>query len=161
GSTRRVILADTLKSKYSYDEIEVILAHEFAHYRFKHLWKMVLTNSCISLVLFYLIFQTSPVVLKSFNFSSLSDVASLPVICIYMILFGIITQPLENWLSRIMERSADRAALKDTGLKDAFISMMQKLAGQNLADPKPNLLVKIFFFNHPPIAERIEAARKS
>ncbi|MDD2752398.1 MAG: M48 family metalloprotease, partial [Candidatus Omnitrophica bacterium] len=31
GKSRRVILADTLKDKYSADEIEVILAHEFAH----------------------------------------------------------------------------------------------------------------------------------
>ncbi len=154
-------MADTLKSKYTYDEIEVILAHEFAHYKLKHLWKLVLTNSCVSIGLFFLIFKTSPFVLKFFNFSKLSDIASLPVIFIYMILFTIFTQPLENWLSRIMERNADKAALVNTGLKGAFISMMEKLASQNLADPKPHWIIKVFFFNHPPVAERIEAAQKS
>jgi len=160
GSTRRVILADTLKSKYSYDEIEVILAHEFAHYKLKHLWKLVLANSCASIGLFFLIFKTSAAVLGFFNISGLSNIAGLPAIFIYMILFGIITQPLENWLSRIMERSADKAALANTGLKSAFISMMEKLAGQNLADPNPNWIIKVFFFNHPPVSERIEAAQK-
>src|SRR4030042_3823951 len=45
GATRRVILADTLKDKYSYDEIEVILAHEFAHYKLKHLSKLIFVSS--------------------------------------------------------------------------------------------------------------------
>ena len=39
GNSRRVLLADTLKDRYSADEIEAILAHEFAHYKLKHLLK--------------------------------------------------------------------------------------------------------------------------
>lgn len=159
GKTRRVILADTLKDKYSHDEIEVILAHEFAHYKLRHLFKLILINSLVTIACFYLIFRTSGYVLEVFGFSSLSDIAALPVVIIYFILFGIVTQPLTNLFSRRFEKDADLAALKVTQNKDAFISMMNKLADQNLADRNPHPLIKFYFFDHPPIAERIALAQ--
>jgi STE24 endopeptidase len=158
GRTRRVILADTLKDKYSHDEIEVILAHEFAHYRLKHLIKLILVNSVVAIAIFYIIFKTSNYTLGLFGFSSLSDIAAMPVIFLYFILFGIIMQPFEACISRRLERNADLLALKTTKMKDAFISMMDKLATQNLADRKPHPIIKFFFFDHPPIDERIKMA---
>lgn len=158
GKTRRVILADTLKDKYSYDEIEVILAHEFAHYRLRHLLKMVLINSGVIILCFYLIFKTSNFTLKIFGLSSLSDISSLPIILMYLVILGIILQPLGNYISRRLETNADRIALNETGLKQAFISMMEKLATQNLADKSPSKIIKFFFFDHPPIEERIKMA---
>ncbi|MGE5197094.1 MAG: M48 family metallopeptidase [Deltaproteobacteria bacterium] len=159
GKGRRVILADTLKNKYTVEEIEVILAHEFAHYRLKHLIKLILINSFVTLVTFYLIFKTSGYVLGLFGFSSLGDIAAFPLILLYFVIFGLIMQPIANYSSRIFERNADLMALRVTGLKEAFISMMEKLASQNLADPKPSRLVKVFFFDHPPIEERIALAK--
>lgn len=160
GNTRRVILADTLIDKYSYDEIEVILAHEFAHYQLKHLLKLVVINSLMTLGTFYLIYKSSGYFLNLFGFVSLSELAALPVVFIYFIIFGIITQPLQAFISRSFERSADSLALESTGLKDAFISTMNKLGEQNLADKSPHPLIKFFFFDHPPINERIEEAKK-
>lgn len=158
GRTKRVILADTLKDKYNDDEIEVILAHEFSHYRLKHLLKLIMVNSLATLLTFYLIFRTSAYILSVFGLVSLSDISSLPLILIYFMIFGIIIKPLENYVSRRLERNADKLALSVTGLKDAFISMMDKLAIQNLADRNPHPLIKFFFFDHPPIEERISMA---
>jgi STE24 endopeptidase len=159
GSTRRVILADTLKDKYSYDEIEIILAHEFAHYRLKHLIKLILVNSCVTILTFYLIFKTNIFVLKAFGLNSLADIAALPAAMIYFVLAGFLLQPFGNFLSRVFEREADAAAIRSTGLKEAFISTMDKLAGQNLSDRKPHPVIKFFFFDHPPIDERIAMAK--
>lgn len=158
GNTRRVILADTLKDKYTYDEIEVVLAHEFAHYQLKHLLKMIAVNSFSTLAVFYLIFKTNSYILNWFGLSTLADLAALPVILLYFILFGIIIQPLEAFISRSFERSADSLALETTGAKEAFISTMDKLAKQNLADRSPHPIIKFFFFDHPPIDERIKMA---
>lgn len=159
GATKRVLLADTLKDKYSYDEIEVILAHEFAHYRLKHLFKLILVNSLAIILSFYIIFITSNKFLNVFGFSTLSDIATLPVILIYFVIFGIVMQPFENYVSRRLERNADMLALKMTGLKEAFISMMEKLSLQNLADRNPHPIIKLFFFDHPPTDERIAMAQ--
>jgi STE24 endopeptidase len=161
GNTRRVILADTLKDKYSHDEIEVILAHEFAHYKLKHLLKLIFVNSSVAILIFYVIFRTSPYTLEFFGLSTLSELGALPVILIYFILCGVILQPVENYISRNFERHADMLALEITGLKDAFISMMEKLASQNLADRCVHPVIKFFFFDHPPVDERIEMARSS
>lgn len=158
GRSRRVILADTLKDKYSYDEIEVILAHEFAHYKLKHLIKLILLNSSVTILAFYFIYRTSGAVLNLFGYQALSDIEALPVILMYFVIFGLIMDPFSNYISRRMERNADKAALRITGLTEAFISMMDKLANQNLADRKPHPLIKLFFFDHPPIDERIKMA---
>ena len=159
GKTKRVLLADTLKDKYTEDEIEVILAHEFAHYQMKHLLKIILINSLATILCFYIIFTTHNYLLNYFNLVSLSDVSSLPVIIGYLVIWGIITQPLTNYLSRIFEIRADKAAIKITKLKDAFVSMMEKLSQQNLADRNPSRIIKFFFFDHPPIDERINLAK--
>lgn len=160
GNTKRVILADTLREKYSDDEITVILAHEFAHYKLKHLLKLICINSIAIMLTLFIIFKTYSYALAIFGLSSLSDIESLPVILIYFVVFGIIMQPLENYFSRRLEREADLMSLEVTGLKEAFISMMEKLANQNLADRNPNPCIKFFFFNHPPIDERIALAKR-
>ena len=159
GKTKRVLLADTLKDKYTHDEIEVIMAHEFAHYRLGHIMKLIIVNSLVTLGLFYLIFRTSHLSLALFKLDSLRQLASLPLVFLYFILFGIIMQPLEAFVSRCFEREADSLALKVTGSKEAFISLMEKLASQNLADRNPHPIIKFFFFTHPPIDERIKIAK--
>lgn len=159
GNTRRVILADTLKDKYSEDEIEVILAHEFAHYKLKHLLKLILINSLATILAFYFIFITRDNILSLFGLSSLSDVAALPVLIMYLVVFGIVMQPFQNYISRRLEKNADKMALSVTGLKGAFVSMMEKLSNQNLADRSPRPLIKFFFFDHPPVDERINMAK--
>ncbi|TAM35283.1 M48 family peptidase, partial [bacterium] len=158
GRTRRVILADTLKDKYSHDEIEVILAHEFAHYRLKHIIKLICLNSLVTLGLFFLIFKTSGYALGLFKLNSLGQLASLPLVFLYFMIFGAIMQPLEAFLSRHFEREADKLALEVTGAKEAFISLMEKLASQNLSDRNPHPIAKFLFFDHPPIDERIKTA---
>jgi STE24 endopeptidase len=159
GSTRRVILGDTLKNKYSPDEIEVILAHEFAHQKLGHLFKLVLVSAFSSLLCFYVIFKTSSHALSFFGLDSLKNISALPVVFIYLILLGTILQPWDNFLSRKFETQADKLAIKTTGLKDAFVSTMEKLASQNLADRNPHPFIKFFFFDHPPVDERIKLAR--
>ena len=159
GSTRRVILADTLKEKYSADEIEIILAHEFAHYRLRHLVKLIIANSLAIILSFYCIFYTSGYFLEVFGLSSLSDIAALPLIMLYLVCFSLVLGPFENYISRRLEKDADLLALKETQKPQAFISMMDKLSTQNLADRNPHPLIKFFFFDHPPVDERIAFAR--
>ena len=160
GNTRRVLLADTLKDKYSHDEIEAILAHEFAHYRLKHLLKIVFVNAAATIAIFYFLSVSSNFALSLVGLYALSDLAALPVILLYFLMFGIIMQPLEAYISRGFERHADKMAIETTGNPGAFISMMEKLASQNLSDRSPHPVIKFFFFDHPPVDERVAMAEK-
>jgi STE24 endopeptidase len=148
GKQRRVILADTLQEKYSPDEIEAILAHEFAHFKFRHIWKLLGINAVSTLIMFYLIFRI-------IGPAPTSEIQFLPVFLIFMTVFGIVTAPLMNFISRCFEKETDLKALEVTGNAGALESMFKKLAEQNLSDKRPHPLIKFFFFDHPPIDERI------
>ena len=67
--------------------------------------------------------------------------------------------PVVNALSRAQERAADRYALETTRNVDAFVTAMKRLSQQNLAEEYPSQLVRWLFYSHPPIRERIDAAR--
>ena len=67
--------------------------------------------------------------------------------------------PVVNALSRMQERAADQYALKTTRNVDAFVTAMKRLSQQNLAEEYPSKIVRCLFYSHPPIRERIDAAR--
>lgn len=155
GNSKRVLLTDTLLGgKFLPQEIEMILAHEFAHYRFKHLLKMVTLNATVIFLIFYIFFRLDLIGLN------VKDIANLGIWLFLFMLCQVMLTPFMNWLSRIMERNADGAAIKTIGKKEPFISMMEKLGEQNLSEHDPPLWAKIFFYDHPPIGERIEFAKK-
>jgi STE24 endopeptidase len=62
-------------------------------------------------------------------------------------------------MSRAFERSADRFALDLTRNPAAFISAMRRLGAQNLAEDNPSTIVQWLFYSHPPVRDRIAAAR--
>jgi STE24 endopeptidase len=159
GNTRRVILGDTLKNKYTPDEIEMILAHEFAHQKAQHLLKLLIASAFSTVFCSYLIYKTSFFALGLFGLDSLKDIRALPLVFFYLVLSGAVLAPWENFLSRKLETEADKMALLATGGNEAFISMMDKLATQNLADRDPHPAIKFFFFDHPSIDDRIKLAR--
>jgi STE24 endopeptidase len=160
GRSKRVILTDTLQGKFSPDEIEVILAHEFAHTKLKHIIKMLILNAVIIMVTFYIFFKSAGMIFSQFDLN-LADIAGLSIWIFCFTFLQICLTPLLNWISRNMERSADALAIQFTQNRLAFISMMEKLSQQNLAERKPAKWIKILFFDHPPIAERIAIAEST
>ena len=155
GNTRRVVLGDTLTSNYTPDEIEVIMAHELGHHVHGDIWRGIFLDSLITLAGFYLANLFLQGGIRLFGFRDLGDVAAFPLFVLAMVLFGLITMPLTNWLSRTRENAADVYALDITGNATAFISAMKKLANQNLADSAPPAWAVWLFYTHPPIGERV------
>ncbi len=47
-----------------------------------------------------------------------------------------------------------------TGMPDAFISAMTRLANQNLAEYEPDWWVEQIFYDHPSISRRIRFAEE-
>jgi STE24 endopeptidase len=72
---------------------------------------------------------------------------------------SLLLMPLALAVSRQHERRADRFALDLTGKPAAFASAMKRLGTQNLAEERPSRLVQWLFHSHPPLSERIDAAR--
>jgi STE24 endopeptidase len=63
-----------------------------------------------------------------------------------------------NQLSRAIERRADEFALRLTDEPDAAISLEQRLAVQNVADPAPPRWQNVLLATHPATVERIGQA---
>jgi len=160
GHTRRILLSDTLLAEYSDDEIEVILAHELAHHVHHDLWKAIALEAAIALVAAWTADFTRRAVGPIFGFTGPQDLAAMPLHLLGAGVVSVLAVPLINAVSRRNERSADRFALQLAGRPAAFISAMKRLGAQNLAEPRPSALIRLLFYTHPPVDERIASAAR-
>jgi STE24 endopeptidase len=159
GATRRIILADTLLDNYSADEIEAVLAHELGHHVHRHILKSIAVQAGITLTGFWaanwILHYT---VDRMHMFETLSDFANLPLLALVSTVLSLLVLPALNAYSRYNERQADRYAFCSIPKVDPFISSMNKLAQQNLAERSPSKWVEWFFHSHPAISRRVAAA---
>ena len=159
GNTRRIVLGDTMLDRYTTDEIEVVLAHELGHHVHRDLWKLILSQSLLTLGSLYLLNLALHWAVDTQQFYlSLTDVAAMPYIFLLTAVFGLIALPISNGLSRAIEYQADEYALQTTKMVAAFKSAMIRLANQNLADIEPSPLIEFLFHNHPAIGKRLKHA---
>lgn len=159
GSTRRILVSDTMLADYSDDEIEVVLAHELAHHVNGDIWKGLVFESALVLAGFLLAARLLSVLAVPLGLTSVSDVAGLPILLLSAGLVSLMMLPVAHAMSRSHERRADRFALELTRNPQAFISAMRRLGAQNLAEERPSKFVQWLFYSHPPLSERIAAAR--
>lgn len=155
GRTRRIILGDTMLTNYTHDEIETVLAHELAHHVHNDLTRGLVAQGAIITAGMWVASVLLGWGVGLFGFMGVSDVAGLPLFIVAMGLVGLVVMPAANFMSRAMERAADRYAVQTTGNGAALRSVMLKLASQNLSDADPPAWVRVLFYSHPPISERI------
>src|SRR6266704_2808558 len=159
GGTRRIILADTLLNNYSPDEIEAVLAHELGHHVYRHILKGIAVHAGVTFVGFWAAnWALHYAVDRLHMFETLSDFANLPLLALIFALLSFLLMPAMNAFSRFNERQADRYAFENIASVDPFISSMNKLAVQNLAERTPSRWVEWWFHSHPAIARRVAAA---
>ncbi len=156
GKTKRILLGDTLLENYNNDQIETVLAHEFGHYKHKHIVKNILISTFFSFVTFYLMAVLYEISLPWFGFSSIIQIDAIPLLTLWAMLIGVLQSPISNIVSRKFEYQADEYAVKSTNKKDAFISTLDKLTDQNLGDRDPHPFVEWFFYSHPSIKNRVK-----
>lgn len=159
GKSKRILLGDTLLDNYSHDEIETVVAHELGHYKKNHITKNIIIGTIASFGTLFLIAYLYDISLGWFGFSSIKEIAALPILSIWAMLVGLVETPLTNILSRKFEYEADEYAISATGKPSAFISTLKKLTDQNLADKSPHPFVEWFFYSHPSITRRIDAIK--
>jgi len=160
GATRRIILADTLLDNYTSDEIEAVLAHELGHQVHRHILKSIFVQAGITLFGFWAANWALHYAVDHhlFDFDGLHDFANLPLLALVATVLSFLLMPALNAYSRYNERQADRYAFESIASVEPFISSMNKLAEQNLAERTPAKWVEWFFHSHPSITRRLAAA---
>ena len=161
GNTRRIILADTLLDNYSADEVEAVLAHELGHHVHKHILKSIGVQAAVTMLGFWAANWTLHYAVERRHiFVSLSDFANLPLLVLIFAVLSFLLMPALNAFSRFNERQADRYAFENIASVAPFISSMNKLAEQNLAERTPSRWVEWWFHSHPAVARRVAAAEQ-
>jgi STE24 endopeptidase len=161
GQTRRIILADTLLENYSSDEIEAVLAHELGHHVHRHMMKSIVVQVGVTLLGFWLVNQALEYAIEQRHmFDSLGDFANLPLLVLVTTVLSFVLMPALNAYSRFHERQADRYCFAAIPSVAPFVTAMNKLADQNLAERAPSRLVEVFFHSHPATSKRIAAAER-
>ncbi len=155
GRAKRVILGDTLVAEFTDDEIETVFAHELGHYHYHHIALGIVIGTVSTFAGLFLASLAYGWSLAALGFAGPADVAALPLLGIWLALYGLVTTPAGNMLSRRQEYQADRYAVTATGKAAAFASALDKLAVTNLADREPSPLIEFFLYSHPSISKRI------
>jgi STE24 endopeptidase len=160
GATKRIILGDTLLTGFAEDEIEVVMAHEMAHYKHGDITKLIAWSTATTFVGLWLADKGMHASLQRFGFHSISDLEAFPLLALCLFAFGLVAMPVNNAFSRWRERLADLEALALTKNPDGFIRAMRKLADQNLADLTPHPAIEFLLHDHPSLARRISWAEQ-
>lgn len=161
GGNRRIVIGDTLLDLCSHDEIEAVFAHELGHVALHDDWKLLGSAAAGSVAGFYLLYLLLGPSAMSLGFAGQEDIAAFPLLLLWLTLFGLAARPLQAAASRHFERQADLFIVGRVEDPQALVSALDKLAERNLADPEPSRLVEFLFYDHPPIAKRIDYLRKA
>lgn len=157
GKSKRILLGDTLLENFSIDEIETVLAHEFGHYKKKHIIKNIIFGTFLSFFTLFIIAYLYEISLPLFNFTNRFEIGALPLLSLWAMLISIIETPISSAISRKYEYEADAYAVTSTNKAEAFVNSLTKLTEQNLGDKDPHPFIEWFFYSHPSIKNRVKA----
>ncbi|HEX6903799.1 MAG TPA: M48 family metallopeptidase [Thermoanaerobaculia bacterium] len=159
-NTKRIVLWDTLLAKLDDREVLVVMGHEMGHYVLGHVAQIIVLASALVLVGLWVIHRTAGGLIARykdrFGFTELSDVASVPLMALLFSLVSLLLSPVLLAVSRHNEHESDRFALEITHDNRDCAEAFVKLQQENLGNPRPGLLYKIWRSSHPPLGERID-----
>jgi STE24 endopeptidase len=151
GPTRRVVVWDTLLRTGSESQLKLVVAHELAHRRERHVVKGTLLAAAGAITAVLLLWAAL----------GTPNPGDYPLAALLLIGLEIAALPFGAALSRRWERTADRYSLKLTGDREAYRQTHVALARANLADLDPPRLAYLTLFTHPTTAERLALARRA
>lgn len=157
GSTRRVVLYDTVLKDLPRRQVIAVVGHELTHARHDD----VLTGSVLAALgtvggvgLLGLVLQ---VVRR--RSGAPREPTGVPLLLALLALGALLSSPVDNGLSRLVETRADVGGLEATRDTAAFVRMQKQLALSSLSDDPPRWS-QFWFGSHPTTLERIAIAHQ-
>ncbi len=156
GNNKRIVFFDNLVASLEEEELEAVLAHELGHFKCKHVIKMLIATSIMSLfsfaVLGWLISQAW--FYNGLGVEQASNAAALLLFILVSSSFTFFMQPISAYFQRKFEFEADDFAANNAKATK-MISALVKLYEENANTLTPDPLFSAFHYSHPPAAIRI------
>jgi STE24 endopeptidase len=152
GSTKRVVLYDTLLRDFSDDEIRLVVAHELGHVHYNDVPRGLLYLAIVAPFGMFAVARVSE------RLAPAGGPAAVPAVALSLALLVPALTMISNQLSRAVEARADRFSLELTNAPDALIGFQQRIAVKNVSDPEPPAWTSFLLGTHPTAMQRIGQA---
>src|SRR6266511_1741876 len=160
--TKRIVLWDTIIAKLNRRELLTVMGHEMGHYVLGHVAKGMLFGAALGFFGIYLFSRLIGGLIGRFQgrfgFDSVSNIASFPLILLFVSAGNLALDPLLLAFSRHLEHEADRFGLEITRDNRAAANAFVKLQSENLGVPRPGLMYTLCRTTHPSPGGRIDFA---
>jgi STE24 endopeptidase len=161
GSTRRIVVYDTVLRQLPDDQIESIVAHELGHVSADDVLTGTLTGAlgaAAGVAALGWLLSWRPLLRRS-GADGPGDPRVVPLTLFLIAAGTLLATPVQNLVSRQIEARADLHALDLARNPTAFIAMQKRLAESGLAQPEPPRVLHLIFGDHPTEAERVAMAQ--
>lgn len=155
GSTKRVVLFDTLIEKLTHNELLAVLGHELGHFKNGDILKNIGIMGFVMFIFFAIFGNLPDELFLGLNISS----ESYGIIVVFLMFSPILSfflMPLISAMSRHNEYAADEFG-SDMQSSDDLVSALLKLANENKSFPLSHPIYIFFHYSHPPLVERLKA----
>ena len=157
GSSKRVVLYDTLLADAEREELRSVVAHELGHVAGDDIRRGILYAAIVAPLGLLFVRELVNAICRRTGVDPGSP-AALPAYLLAIALATLLINVPANQLSRKVEAAADDFALELTEDPQALVELQRRLGRANLSDPDPPGVFTTLFGTHPPAVERIGAA---
>lgn len=154
GSTKRVVLFDTLVEKLTHNELLAVLGHELGHFKNGDILKNIGIMGFVMFVFFAIFGNLSDELFLGLNLQN-EPYAIITVFLIFSPILSFFLMPLISLISRHNEYSADSFG-SNLATKEDLVTALLKLANENKSFPLSHPLYIFFYYSHPPLIERFK-----
>jgi STE24 endopeptidase len=155
GSTKRVVLYDTLLQNFTREETRLVVAHELGHVHYRDVPHGLLYLAIVApfalLAAARLTERLAP--------GGEPGPSALPALALSIAIVSLPVTTISNQLSRRIEARADSFSLRLTEAPEPFVSFERRITLRNVSDPDPPDLVHALLGTHPTTMERIGIAK--
>ncbi|MCT7908246.1 M48 family metallopeptidase [Arcobacter lacus] len=154
GSTKRVVLFDTLVEKLTHNELLAVLGHELGHFKNGDILKNIGIMGFVMFVFFAIFGNLSDELFLGLNLQN-EPYAIITVFLIFSPILSFFLMPLISLISRHNEYRADSFG-SNLATKEDLVTALLKLANENKSFPLSHPLYIFFYYSHPPLIERFK-----
>lgn len=162
GSTRRVVVYDTLIESQPDGQVLSVVAHELAHA--KHNDVLIGTGlgalGAVAGIGLLSLLMSGGALRRRLSIEGLADPRAVPAVLALFAVASLVTSPIENTISRQIEIRADVDALAVTPAS-AMVDLQRELCLRSVCDPMPPAWSQSWFGSHPTVLERIALAERT